>query len=143
MALYHKLARAYIGINEFQEALANFQQLLKISKEIGSRAAEATAYRDISMAYSCIGLARYVRAISHLERSLQILKDIGDKREEASSYLELANAYQGIGEVDKVLHLLLQVTRNVTVQGDLGNIGVCYNNIGTAYQINKADSMRH
>ena len=128
-----QLARAYIIINEFQEALVNYQQVLKISKEIGDRAVEATAYRGIIGAYGCTG--QHIQEIFYQRKLLEIVKESGDKREERGIYVSIARAYSALGKQDKYIEFEKEALRICIEIGDKRGEGIVLRDLGSIHNV--------
>ena len=128
-----QLAQAYINIKEFQEALANYQQVLKISKEIGDRAAEATAYRGIVRAYGCTG--QHIQQIFYQRKLLEIVKESGDKQEERGIYVSIARAYSALGKQDKYIEFENEALRICRKIGDKRGEGTVLRDLGSVHKV--------
>ena len=128
-----QLAQAYINIKEFQEAQANYQQVLKISKEIGDRAAEATAYRGLVRAYGCTG--QHIQEIFYQRKLLEIVKESGDKREEREIYINIACAYSALGKQDKYIEFENEALRICIEIGDKNGEGIVLRDLGSKHKL--------
>ena len=128
-----QLTQAYINIKEFQEALVNYQQVLKISKEIGDRAAEATAYRGIIGVYGCTG--QHIQEIFYQRKLLEIVKESGDKREERGIYVSIACAYSALGKQDKYIEFENEALRICREIGDKRGEGIVLRDLGSKHRL--------
>ena len=66
----HALGIAYYSLGDFQKAIEYHERYLKISKQVGDRAGEGTAYCNLGVAYH--SLKDFQNAIEYLERFLKI-----------------------------------------------------------------------
>ena len=76
-----------------------YEKALAISKEIGDKNGEASAYRDLGIVFSYLG--EYDKAAKYLQEALVIQKQIGDKQGEAEKYGNLGNVFQSQDEYGK------------------------------------------
>ena len=67
-----------------------------ISKEIGDKGGEASAYGNLGTVFKSVG--QYTKAEEYLQKALVIKKEIGDKEGEASAYGNLGTVFQSVGQ---------------------------------------------
>ncbi|OCR01990.1 hypothetical protein BCD67_05120 [Oscillatoriales cyanobacterium USR001] len=125
--------------SRFREALASWEQALKIFKQIGDHQWEANSLGNLGIAYRSLG--QYHLAIDYYQKSLELLQGIGNRQGEAAVLGNLGNAYQSLGQYQLAIHYhqqYLEMAREIEYrQGEansLGNLGLTYGSLGQ-YQL--------
>jgi len=112
--LHFRLARVFYKIDSFNEALINYNQVLKISEEMGNKAAEVQAYQGISAVYS--SLDRQAHVIFYQRKLLEIARGSGDKLAEARACVAIGYAYYKLRKLDKSIEYqneALRISREI------------------------------
>ena len=130
--LHHQLARVYLITNEFQEAFASVQQVLKNSKEIKAKKAEETVYQGISWAFRCT--AQPFQVIFWQSKLHRAAKENGDKQKEGVACVIMAQAYSALGKQDKVIEFESEALRICREIGDRRGEGKVLRDLGSVYR---------
>ena len=104
---------------------------MKISKELGDRLGERSAYGSLGNAYHRLG--EFKTATDYHERVLKISKELADREGEGTAYSNLSHDYHSIGEFKIAKHygeLSLKVWKELD---DKRGEQVAYGNLGNAY----------
>ncbi len=130
MLLHHQLTRAYASINEFQEVLVNFQQVLKITKEIRDKATEATGFN-----WSYHASAQPFQAIFCQSKILKSAKETGDKQKEGGACVVIAHAYSSLGKQDKFIEFENEALRICREIGEKRGEGTVLRDLGSVHKV--------
>ncbi|XP_078372830.1 uncharacterized protein LOC144656485 isoform X2 [Oculina patagonica] len=130
MLLHHQLTRAYASINEFQEVLVNFQQVLKITKEIRDKATEATGFN-----WSYHASAQPFQAIFCQSKILKSAKETGDKQREGGACVVIAHAYSSLGKQDKFIEFENEALRICREIGEKRGEGTVLRDLGSVHKV--------
>ncbi|MEO1145380.1 MAG: CHAT domain-containing tetratricopeptide repeat protein [Cyanobacteria bacterium J06638_22] len=129
------LGNAYLSLGQYPEAIALYEQVLVITREIGDRQGEGGVLGNLGSAY--LNLGQYQEAIALYEQRLVIAREIGDRQGEGNTLGNLGIAYANLGQYQEAIALygqVLVITREIgNRQGEgntLGNLGVAYSNLG-------------
>ncbi|MFQ5869066.1 MAG: tetratricopeptide repeat protein [Candidatus Zixiibacteriota bacterium] len=112
---------------EYDEALRYYNDSLKIKKEIGDRAGEATTLGNI--AAIDFGRGKYGEALTGYEDVLEIQKELGDRAGETVTLNNIGMIHDARGEYDEALRYYndsLKIKREV---GDRAGEAVTLNNM--------------
>ena len=104
---------------------------MKIATEIGDRAGEGGAYRNLGNAFNSLG--DYRKAIEYHYKDLKVATEIGDRAGVGGAYGNLGNAYDSLGDFRKGIEYhekRLKIAREI---GDPAEEGRAYANLGNAY----------
>jgi tetratricopeptide (TPR) repeat protein len=132
----HKLSvYVYKVWGRYDEALDNYQYVLKYYEDIKARSNQSGALNDIANIYIMKG--EYDAALDKYNESFEIKRELGDKNGIAMSLGNIANIHYSIGEFDAALDKYnesLEIKREL---GDKNGIAGLLNNIGLIYEINR------
>jgi tetratricopeptide (TPR) repeat protein len=129
--LTNSLALVYYSQGRWGEALAQYEASLKIERELGDRAGEATTLNNIGNVYDAQG--RWGEALAQFEASLQIMRALGDRAGEAATLNNIGNVYDAQGRWGEAL---AQYEASLTIAralGDRAGEARTLNNIGNVY----------
>lgn len=134
IVLYLRLARVFYSTKRFDEALANYKEVLNIGgEEIRTKGAAVEAYRGISAVYSCLG--RHENVIFYEGKLLEIAKETGNKQAEMNAYEMIGQAYHKLGQQDKSIeneNEALRISRQI---GDRQGEGRALFVLGSVYMV--------
>jgi len=116
---------------QFREALATFQRVLAIRRELGDKAGEGTTLNNIGLIYSRLG--QYPKALDYYQQALAIRKQIGDRSGVGQSLNNIGFIYQSQGQYPKALEFYQQALAISKQVGDRAGVGSTLNNIGGIY----------
>jgi len=84
-----------------RKAIAKFEELLKLYRQAGDRAGEATTLDRIGKVYSDLGEKQ--KALEYYSQSLPLSRAIGDRSGEAVTLTNIGRVYSVLGEKQKAL----------------------------------------
>lgn len=96
------------------EALAAYQEALRLYRAGGDRGNEAATLNNLGLVYDRIGQPQ--QALHYYEQALPIRREVGDRAGEAVTRYNLAMVYRGWGEWDRAvaeLELVVDLDRQV------------------------------
>ncbi|MBD1828710.1 tetratricopeptide repeat protein [Microcoleus sp. FACHB-61] len=118
-----------------RKAIAKFEELLKLYRQAGDRAGEATTLHSIGKVYSDLGEKQ--KALEYYSQSLPLSRAIGDRSGEAVTLTHIGRVYSVLGEKQKALDYYNQSLSLSRVIGDrqkeaynLLGIGMIYAEFG-------------
>ncbi|WP_242715835.1 tetratricopeptide repeat protein [Microcoleus vaginatus] len=118
-----------------RKAIAKFEELLKLYRQAGDRAGEATTLHSIGKVYSDLGEKQ--KALEYYSQSLPLSRAIGDRSGEAVTLTNIGRVYSVLGEKQKALDYYNQSLSVSRVIGDrqkeaynLLGIGMIYAEFG-------------
>ncbi|MEE3718851.1 tetratricopeptide repeat protein [Tumidithrix elongata RA019] len=135
------------GKGQLKEALATFQQVLVIRKQMKDRAGEGTALNNIGAVYNSLG--QYSQALEYYQQSLVIRKEssaiactpnaksascIAARTGEEATLNNIGLIYSRLGQSSKALAYYQQALAIIKEVGDRDGEGVTLNNIGAVYR---------
>ena len=129
--LTNSLALVYYSQGRWGEALAQYEASLKIERELGDRAGEATTLNNIGNVYDAQG--RWGEALAQHEASLQIVRELGDRAGEAGTLSNIGNVYDAQGRWGEALAQFEASLKIVRALGDRAGEAQTLNNIGNVY----------
>jgi tetratricopeptide (TPR) repeat protein len=112
----NNVAKAYLDLGRFAEALAAGQRSLATQRQIGNRYGEGIALGILGCSYR--ELARHDEAIECLQPNLAIFRELGDQDAEAEALSDLGSAYLGRGWVDRAAACHREA---LAIQRDIGD----------------------
>ncbi|MEA5478360.1 CHAT domain-containing protein [Pseudanabaena galeata UHCC 0370] len=125
----------YNALDQYQKAIDNLQQSLKIAREIKDRLGEVPSLVNLGLAYDSLG--KYDKSIEFHLQSLAIAREIKNRLGEGASLANLGIAYRSLGKYDKAIEFYLQslaIAREIKNRlGEglaLGNLGIAYYSLG-------------
>ena len=130
-AILHAIGVAYKVMDKPQDALFNYEESLKIKRQLGDKRGVAVSLNERAQAQTMLGDP--AAAVASYNEALQIRRDIGDKRGVGDTLMDLGTLYSDRGQIDEALKLYKE---SLQIQRDLGddlNRGKCLHNIGEAY----------
>ena len=106
-----------------------------ISKEIGEKKGEASAYGNLGTVFQSVG--QYTKAEEYLQKALVIRKEIGDKEGEAADYGNLGTVFFSVGQhtkaeeyLQKALVMRKEIGDKQGEAADYGNLGTVFKSVG-------------
>ena len=102
-----------VSLGKYEEGKEHCDKALAICNEIGSKAGEATVYRNLGVLFKCLG--DKVKAKDYYEKSLAITLQTGDREQEAINYYHLGCVFQALDDYAKAeeyLEKALSVFKN-------------------------------
>ncbi|WP_336244967.1 tetratricopeptide repeat protein [Richelia sinica] len=134
-AIIHNLAIIYANTGKIDNAIALYQQSLKIEEGINNVQGKASTLHGLANIYANTG--KIDDAITLYQQSLQLTEDIGDVQGQAATLHGLANIYADIGKIDDAITLYqqsLQLTEGIgdvkTKAATLHQLAIIYANTG-------------
>jgi serine/threonine protein kinase/Tfp pilus assembly protein PilF len=130
-AILQAMGVAYKLMDRPKDALFNYDESLKIKRELGDKRGIAVSLNEKAQAQSMLGDP--AAAVASYNEALQIRREIGDKRGVGDTLMDLGTLYSDRGQIDEALKLYKE---SLQIQRDLGdelNKGKCLQNIGEAY----------
>ena len=121
--LHYKLARSYVGINEFKESLESYRQLLKLNEEVKVKYWDVIAFRGISDVHRSMG--QHAQSIFFLRILIKIVQKAEDKQVVREAYLNMGDSYHNLGKLDKFIechNYALKICREIgdeQMEGDI------------------------
>ena len=121
--LHYKLARSYVGINEFKESLESYRQLLKLNEEVKVKYWDVIAFRGISDVHCSMG--QHAQSIFFLRILIKIVQKAEDKQVVREAYLNMGDSYHNLGKLDKFIechNYALKICREIgdeQMEGDI------------------------
>ncbi len=131
-----KARSVYIrGITEaiqsnFDQALHNYNEALKLYKNIGFKQGIANCYNAIAITYKNKRQLR--KSITYFEKSISIEEEIRGKNLSAS-LINLGATYQNLGEFDAAIALLNKALSIAQTNKNKQRVAYSLNNLGTIY----------
>lgn len=119
-------------LSNFRKAIKYYEEVLKISYEIGDRRNEGSSKGNLGNAH--LSLGEYRKAIEYYEIALKISQEFGNRQLEGNYLNNLGNAYRNLGEYLKAIEFYeeaLKISRQI---GDRLNEGSIIGNLGNAYR---------
>ena len=113
------------------DAVNHHLRQLSVAKQVGDKAEEGRAFKNLCIAYQSIG--DFKQAIRYHMLYLTISKKVRDRAREGGAYGNLGIAYKNIGDFKQAIeyHMLhLTISKEV---GDRAGEGRAYGNLGIAY----------
>jgi len=130
-AILQAMGVAYKLMDRPKDALFNYDESMKIKRELGDKRGIAVSLNEKAQAQSMLGDP--AAAVASYNEALQIRREIGDKRGVGDTLMDLGTLYSDRGQIDDALKLYKE---SLQIQRDLGddlNKGKCLQNIGEAY----------
>ncbi|MDG4768261.1 tetratricopeptide repeat protein [Solwaraspora sp. WMMD406] len=98
---FYDLGWAQRATGQPRQALASYEQALRLYREAGSRGNEAATLSNIGLVYSGLGDRR--RALGFYEEALPIVREVGDRAGEAVTLNNIGGVYDGLGDRRRAL----------------------------------------
>ena len=121
---------ACVNLKDFRNAIKYLEIDLKLSKEVGDKATEGKAYRNLGNIFHRLG--DFQKAIEYHERHLKISKEVGDRAGEGNASGNLGNAYHRLGDFQKAIEYHERHLKSSKEVGDRAGEGKAYGNLGKA-----------
>jgi tetratricopeptide (TPR) repeat protein/predicted Ser/Thr protein kinase len=125
------LGVSYRLMNKPDEAMANYQNSMEISKRLGLKRLLANSLSEIALVQNTMGKSK--EALGSYDQSLQIFHDIGMKKDFGDTLINRGVLYETLGDYDKALQDFkesLQIQRDAQDENyqalNLSNIGGVY-----------------
>ncbi|NER20005.1 MAG: tetratricopeptide repeat protein [Symploca sp. SIO1C2] len=130
LQLYQK-GTEQLNRGQFREALATFEQVLVIVREISDRKREWLALNQIGRVYDKLG--QYQQALDYYQRALAIAQEIGDRAGEGTTLNNFGVVYGNLGQYQQALNYHQQALVIRQEIGDRAGEGTTFNNLGFVY----------
>ncbi len=128
---YHFIALVFSKAGDYEKALKNNLEALKIRRALGETKEVAGIYNNIGILFEKLG--RYSQSLEFYNKSLSIYRQIGDQYDVALVLSNKGGLYGEMGETEKAQELLKKVITLVSEMDDHPSIGGNYQNIGFLY----------
>ncbi|MDH4317579.1 MAG: tetratricopeptide repeat protein [Desulfobulbaceae bacterium] len=102
-----------LGKGEYAEAAINFHNALKGYEEAGDRFGVANASDRLGDV--CLAKNEYRMALDNYERAIDICQKAEDSWSVLSLNKKMAKAHEGLGEIDKALELIFDVSEHYSL----------------------------
>ena len=113
------------------ERIEYYNKDLAIAIEVGNRAREGQAYRNLGRVYHSLG--KFQQSIEYHKKDLSIAKEVGDRFGEGRAYSNLGSAYHSLGDFRKALEYHRKDLSIAEEVGDRIGEGRAYGNLGSVY----------
>ncbi len=130
MGVFHKLGRVHMVVGDHAEALAHFQEMLRLAWQLDDVKHGGLAYNKMGQAYRALG--EYALALEHFKNGLALFRRVEDIRGVAASADDIGRVHRLRGNLDRAeervreglrLRRYLEDDRSVAVSlYHLGNI---------------------
>ncbi len=127
------LGVCYQNLGDINNALKNFEESRKISKQIGDLKGIANSFINIGNIYETKG--NLDKALNYYEETQKIYKKIGHLEGVANSLNNIGNIYETKADLDKALNYYEETQKIYKKIGDFQGISSSLNNIGNIYQV--------
>jgi tetratricopeptide (TPR) repeat protein len=114
-----------------QEALRNYEQALRIYRDVGNRKGEGTILHNLGYVYDIFGQKQ--EALGYYQQALRIRREMGDRRGEGPTLTGLGIVYNALGQMEEALKYHEQALRIRREVGDRRGEGTTLNNLGGVY----------
>ncbi|WFE22127.1 tetratricopeptide repeat protein [Solwaraspora sp. WMMD937] len=111
---FHYLGWAQRATGQPRQALASYEQALRLYREAGNRGNEAASLNNIGEVYDGLGDRR--RALVFYGEALPIRREVGDRAGEAVTRYNIAMVHRAEGDLDKAideLEIVVELDRQV------------------------------
>ena len=112
-------------------AIAKYEEALKLYREAGNRRGEAVTLNNIGHVYSQLGEKQ--KALEYFSQSLPLARVVGDRRSEAVTLNNIGVVYSQLGEKQKALEYYSQSLPLHRAVGDRSEEATTLSNIGRVY----------
>jgi CHAT domain-containing protein/Tfp pilus assembly protein PilF len=128
----YQLGTQQYGKGQLNEALATFQKVLTITREIKERQGEGLTLTNIGTVY--VSLGQYPKALEYYQQGLAISQEVGDRAGEGTTLNNIGGVYERLGQYPKALKYYQQALAISQEVGDRAGEGTTLNNIGGVYE---------
>ena len=99
--ILHHLGITAYSVGEYEKAVSNYEESLKIKEELEDKRGIAITLHQIGMVHHVKG--EYEKAVSNYEESLKIKEELGDKRGIAITLHQIGMVHHDKGEYEKAV----------------------------------------
>lgn len=136
---YSNLGSAYFYLGEYDIAIRNFQEALKIDQAIGN-------LKEISSDLNNIGSITYLygqydQALDYFKQAKKLNEQNAGKNNLYINYNNIANVYSDLGKYYEALDWYKQVLNQIEKEKNNPNIATLENNLGSIYERLGQDSI--
>lgn len=131
LEIFHELGNVHSLIGEYESALGYFQEMLRLSWIVGSRAKGGVGFNKMGRTYRELG--EYDFAMSNFQQSLALFESVDDIRGIASNYDDMGRIHWLKGDGEKALGFHRKAAKLRREIGDKRSIALSLNNIGNIY----------
>ncbi|WP_221392987.1 tetratricopeptide repeat protein [Dyadobacter sp. NIV53] len=135
-------AKSYQGIgifhwqkNDYQKALANYEQSKKLYEGIEDQSGAARAISNMGMIYGEQG--NYSQALSNYQQAATIFQELGDEKRMATTINSMGNVHKNQKNYDEALVSYRQAMNYWIKSGDKKSLAGSYINIASVYSKQK------
>ncbi|MGB3535671.1 MAG: CHAT domain-containing tetratricopeptide repeat protein, partial [Microcoleaceae cyanobacterium] len=121
----------YHALGDSQTALDFYNQSLRLRREVGDKAGEATTLNNIGAVYDALGDKQ--QALEKYNQSLPLRREVGDKAGEATTLNNIGFVYDDLGDKQQALEKYNQSLPLWQQVGDKAGEAATLNNIGKVY----------
>jgi len=114
-----------------REAITRYEEFVKVSREVGDRAREASTLNSLGVSYDALGDKQ--KALECYDQASQISRKIGDRIGEARSLANMGTAYNWLGRKQKALQVFEQALQILQEMKDLKGEATTLMHIGLVY----------
>jgi tetratricopeptide (TPR) repeat protein len=126
-----------LGMNN--EALAYYEQALKIQEEINDKQGEGATLNNISQVYNAKG--NYDKSLYYLKQSLKISQDIKDKNGESVTLINISQIHKVKGKINIALDYVNQALNIAKQTHNKRNEGAALNHLAMLNRIKGDNSL--
>lgn len=130
LALYYK-GNCYFALDNYEEALRNYQFALLKANEIGNKTLSGKALNGIGSTFHERG--DFASALGYFQKSIELNEELEDKIVVAGYSINLGNVYAANGNYAKAYECYSRSLQIFEESGDTVSSGDCANNIGLLY----------
>ncbi len=128
---YHFIALAFSKAGDYEKALKNNLEALKIRRALGEIKEVAGIYNNIGILFEKLG--RYSQSLEFFKKSLSIYQELGNAHDVALVLSNKGGLYGEMGETERGYEVLKKVINLVSGMDDHPSIGSNYQSIGFLY----------
>ncbi|NJN13463.1 MAG: tetratricopeptide repeat protein [Richelia sp. SL_2_1] len=115
----------------YQEAIAKYQQALKIVQELGLRADQAEILMEIGLVN--VYLSEYQQALDLYKQALKIWQELNQPLFEATALSMIGDTYNNMGKTRESLEYLKQAESSFRIQKQFRHLAINLSSISRAY----------
>jgi len=129
---FNVMGISFMNKRNFQTALPNYLQGLKLFDEIGDKKGAGNSYSNIGVLY--MEMNQYSKAIDYFDKGLKILKESNNKKGLSNCYGNMGIVYWEQANYPKAMNCLLNGLKIKEELGDKPGIASCYNTLALIYK---------
>lgn len=129
---YNSLGNAYLGVNEPEKALFNYQKSKAYRENLGNKLSVAKSLNNIALSY--IDLGRYTEAITSYKEAADLCEEIEDFIFQAAIFQGVAQVYLTLHESNKALENAIKAANTYIHFKNKSGLASVYNFIGSLHR---------